>query len=272
MFSRSTDRKKTKNDMHTKISPENPYRYNRWCFAWEYIPSQASAHLDFGCNKGEFVNSLKDKHIGRLVGVDVSEEAVRQGQLLFPELEIKKIQEASRLPFDDAVFDSITLLDVLEHVCEQAELLTELNRVLKDGGKLIVTVPGRHLFSFLDMGNLKFRFPRLHRWYYCLKHSQEEYEYRYVSNANGLIGDISSRKRWHEHFSRAKLQKMLTEADFDVIDFDGTGFFGRVIGNVGHFCKWLKPVHRVLGKLQRLDNKLFESTNLFCVAEKSRQL
>ncbi|MHC4109864.1 MAG: class I SAM-dependent methyltransferase [Planctomycetota bacterium] len=258
--------------MHTRISPENPYRYSRLCFAWEYVPAGTGSHLDFGCNKGEFLNQLKDKKGGRLVGVDVSEEAVKQGQQLFPELEIIKIDESASLPFDDAAFESVTVLDVLEHVYEQAELLIELNRVLMDGGKLVVTVPGRHLFSFLDMGNFKFRFPRLHRWYYCLKHSREEYEYRYVSNPDGLIGDVSAKRRWHEHFSRPRLQKLLTETGFNVIDFDGTGFFGRVIGNVGHFLKWLKLVYRTLTKLQNLDNRLFESTNLFCVAEKRQSL
>jgi SAM-dependent methyltransferase len=259
--------------MHTEIYPDNPYRYNRWCFAWEYVPPGTDAHLDFGCNKGEFLNKLKDKKIGRLVGVDVSEKAVKQAHELFPELEIIKIQESRSLPFDDTAFDSVTVLDVLEHVYEQAELLAEVNRVLKDGGKLIVTVPGQHLFSFLDMGNFKFRFPRLHRWYYCLKHSPEEYEYRYVSNPDGLIGDISAKRRWHEHFSRPKLQRLLMGAGFDIIDFDGTGFFSRVIGNAGHFLKWLKPAQRVFSGLQSIDNRLFESTNLFCVAEKkSRSL
>jgi len=102
--------------MHTKINPNNPYRYDRWCFAWEYVPSGAGAHLDFGCNNGEFLNKLTDKNNGRLVGVDVSEEAVKQGHELFPELEIIKIQESRNLPFDDAEFDSVTVLDVLEHV------------------------------------------------------------------------------------------------------------------------------------------------------------
>ncbi len=256
--------------MHTKISSDNPYRYNRWCFAWEYVPTGAAAHLDFGCNKGEFLHKLKDKKRGRLVGVDVSEEAVKQGRELYPELEIIKIDEARNLPFDDAAFDSITILDVLEHVYEQAELLAELNRILKDGGKLVVTVPGKHLFSFLDLGNFKFRFPRLHRWYYCHKYSREEYEYRYVSNPDGLIGDISAKRRWHEHFSRPKLKKLLAEAGFSVIDFDGAGFLGRVIGNAGHFLKWLKPARRALAKLQSFDNRIFESTNLFCVAEKGQ--
>ena len=254
--------------MHTRISPDNPYRYNRWCFAWEHVPAGAGPHLDFGCNKGEFLNKLKDKKCGRLVGVDVSEEAVKAGRELFPELEIIKTSEGASLPFDDASFESVTVLDVLEHVYEQAELLVELNRVLKDGCKLVVTVPGRHFFSFLDMGNFKFRFPRLHRWYYCLRHSREEYENQYVANPDGLIGDISAKKGWHEHFSRPKLQKLLTEAGFRVIDFDGTGFFGRVIGNVAYFFKWLKPVQLALARLQSVDNRLYESTNLFCVAEK----
>lgn len=234
------------------------------------MPEGGVAHLDFGCHNGAFLSTLTVKRIGRLVGVDVCEEAVTKGQQLFPELEIIKIREAAKLPFDDATFDSVTILDVLEHVYEQAELLAELNRVLKDGGKLIVTVPGKHLFSLLDLGNFKFLFPKLHRWYYCLGHSRQEYEYRYVSNPDDLIGDISAKKRWHEHFSRPKLQEFLTQASFTVIDFDGTGFFSRVISNMNHFLKWLKPLHRALTGLGNLDSRLFESTNLFCAAEKRR--
>jgi SAM-dependent methyltransferase len=256
--------------MHTKISSANPYGHNRWGFAWECVPRRTDAHLDFGCYDGHFLSALKDKQIGRLVGVDVSSEAVEQGQRRFPDLEITNIQDAAPLPFDEATFDSITILDVLEHVSKQHELLMELSRVLKDQGRLILTVPGRHLFSFLDMGNLKFRFPRLHRWYYCLGHSREEYERRYVSNPDGLVGDVSAEKRWHEHFSRRKLGDLLAQAGFSIIDFDGAGFFGRVIGNTRYFFRWLKPVSKALTRLQNLDAASFESTHVFCVAEKRR--
>jgi len=149
--------------MHTKLSPDNPYGLNRWGFAWEYISAGADAHLDFGCHNGKFLSALKDKKIGRLVGVDISEEAVKEGRRLFPELEIINIPDETNLPFDDGTFSSATILDVLEHVYEQAKLLVELNRVLKNGGRLVITVPDQHLFSFLDRGNFKFRFPRLHR-------------------------------------------------------------------------------------------------------------
>ncbi len=256
--------------MHTIISSDNPHGHNRFGFAWECVSRAADAHLDFGCNTGVFLNSLKNKQVRRLVGVDVSEGAVKKGQSLFPELEIIKITEAADLPFDSGTFDSVTILDVLEHVYEQTQLLAELNRVLKDGGKMVITVPGQHFFSFLDMGNLKFRFPKLHRWYYCLRHSLKEYEYRYVSNPDGLIGDVSARKRCHEHFSQKKLGNLLKEAGFSIVDFDGTGFFSRIIGNVSYFLRWLKPAHNALTKLQNLDYRLFESVNLFCIVEKRR--
>jgi len=256
--------------MHTKISSDNHYGYDRWGFAWEYVEAGSSAHLDFGCNDGKFMNALKDKNVARLAGVDVSAEAIDRGKGLYPDLEIVHIRQAAALPFDDGTFDSITILDVLEHVSGQSELLTELNRVLKDEGKLIVTVPGRHIFSFLDMGNFKFLFPRLHKWYYRLGHSAEEYVHRYVSNPDGLIGDVSADKRWHEHFSRRKLGNLLEKGGFSVIEFDGTGLFSRFIGPAGHFLRWLRPLMKVIRRLQDADAKAFESANLFCTAEKHR--
>lgn len=255
--------------MHTTISPDNPHGYDRYGFAWENIPEGTAAHLDFGCYDGAFLSSLKGKNIARLVGMDISEEAIKKGRKIFPQLQIMRIGETGRLPFEDGAFSSITVLDVLEHVYEQAELLTELNRVLKNGGKLVVTVPGWHLFSCLDAGNFKFRFPRLHRWYYCRTHSREEYEHRYVSNPEGLIGDISAKKHWHEHFSRGKLRKMLAQAGLTVIDFDGTGFFGRVIIFINILIlRKFKPLQPFIRKIYALDKKFFESTNLFCLAEK----
>lgn len=257
--------------MHTKISPDNPHGYDRYGFAWECLPAGIVAHLDFGCHDGTFLSTLKNRASARLVGVDVSEEAVKKGHERFPELEIIRICQVADLPFDDGTFNSITVLDVLEHVYEQTEVLAELNRVLKNGGRLIVTVPGQHVFSFLDRGNFKFVFPKLHRWHYCrfMGHSQEEYEHRYVSNPSGLIGDISAKKRWHEHFSRNKLSKLMTEAGFSIIDFDGTSFFSRPIGFINYlFLRRLRLLQPLIARIDARDRKSFESTNLFCVAEK----
>lgn len=256
--------------MNTKLSTENPHGYNRYGFAWENIPEKCKAHLDFGCWDAFFLKSLDNKFIKRVVGVDVSPDAIRKANNKFPEIEAKCITGTIPLPFEDKLFSSISVLDVLEHICEQKELIGELHRILDDDGVLIITVPGRHFFSFLDMGNLKFCFPGLHKWYYCLNHSREEYEYRYVSNPEGLIGDVSDKKRWHEHFSKTKLRSLLETSGFRVVKFDGSGFFMRVIYNIKFFIKWIKFLQSFIQKLIEADFKLFKSANLFCIARKEQ--
>ncbi len=45
------------------------------------------------------------------------------------------------LPFADENFDHVLLVEVLEHVPDPATFLTELKRVLRSGGTLVLTVP-----------------------------------------------------------------------------------------------------------------------------------
>lgn len=254
--------------MDTRISTDNPFGYDRYGYAWQQIPEAKANHLDFGCFQGRFLEALKAKRIGRLVGVDISQDAVRQAGEQYPQVEFIHLKHTVPLPFADNCFTSVTLMDVLEHVAPQKELLKELGRIMQDDGTLIVTVPGKHLFSFLDMGNFKFRFPRLHRWYYRRKHSREEYERRYVSNPDGLIGDVSAEKGFHEHFTRQKLESLLNSAGFAVVSFDGSGFFSRPIGIACYFVRRIKLLHKLLQKLIAIDARVFKSANLFCNARR----
>jgi len=254
--------------MRTKISRENPYGHDPHGFAWEHVPAGGRAHLDFGCGGGRFLNSLSGKGIARLVGVDISAGAAARARRDFPALEIVHVRKTIPLPFEDGCFASATLLDVLEHVYEQPALLAELHRVLVPGGPLIVTVPRRHLFSFLDRGNLKFLLPSLHRWHYCRRHSRAEYDRRYAANPDGLIGDVSARKRWHEHFTPGRLGWLLGESGFSVVEFDGCGLLLRPIGLLAEAVKPLAAGRRALKRLARLDAKRYQWTNLFCISRK----
>lgn len=49
--------------------------------------------------------------------------------------------DAGKLPFGEAVFDSVLLLDVLEHVAAPEVALSEALRVLRSGGCLLLTIP-----------------------------------------------------------------------------------------------------------------------------------
>jgi ubiquinone/menaquinone biosynthesis C-methylase UbiE len=51
------------------------------------------------------------------------------------------LADALRMPYADASFDAALCLDVLEHMQDDAALLKEVSRVLKPGGRLVLTAP-----------------------------------------------------------------------------------------------------------------------------------
>jgi SAM-dependent methyltransferase len=98
--------------------------------------------LDFGCGTGTMVRELR--RYGRAQGIDADEAAVRLSRKRGIE-EVEHVPEGP-LPFEDASFDLVTALDVIEHVDDDRGLILELRRVLAPGGTLLVTVPA---FGFL---------------------------------------------------------------------------------------------------------------------------
>ena len=49
--------------------------------------------------------------------------------------------DATKLPFEDNTFDCVVTSEVLEHIQDDVNVISELHRVLKPGGSLGVTVP-----------------------------------------------------------------------------------------------------------------------------------
>lgn len=90
--------------------------------------------LDVGCGIGDFL-----KFRPNTVGVDINPKLVEycRQQGLNAEL-----MHPDALPFAANHFDSAVLDNVLEHVANPAPLLSEIWRVLKPNGRLLVGVPG----------------------------------------------------------------------------------------------------------------------------------
>jgi 2-polyprenyl-3-methyl-5-hydroxy-6-metoxy-1,4-benzoquinol methylase len=96
--------------------------------------------LDVGCGEGSFTAALAAAG-ARAVGLDVAEEPLRRARGRHPELELRLIAESGEWPASDASFDVVWAGEVIEHVADTAAWLSQLRRVLRSGGSLVLSTP-----------------------------------------------------------------------------------------------------------------------------------
>lgn len=262
--------------MNFKISNSNPFRNTikiQHSFVWEKISNLYQVNgklkiLDYGAYDGKLLDILSDsKFIYDSTSIELNLDIVNQNKSKKnPNNQLLHIQKHNNLPFEDQTFDVVLLIGVIEHIHNQKKILDELNRILKNGGQFIVAVPGKHLFSFLDFGNWKFAFPRVHKIYVELVHGKVLYKERFVDCKNGLIGDIEVEKKWHEHFSHSSLESLLNKSNFTVDEKDGFGLFFRIIHNLKYILPFGKSF---FDKLIILDGKIFSKAEIFVLAHKN---
>jgi SAM-dependent methyltransferase len=101
--------------------------------------ARGDAVVDVGCGDGGTAGVWLAAHAASYVGVDVSEVAV--GRARAAGLDARRIEDASALPFDAGSFDAAVCTEVLEHLVDPLGAVREMHRVLRPGGRLVVTVP-----------------------------------------------------------------------------------------------------------------------------------
>ncbi len=96
--------------------------------------------LDLGCGAGEFSAALLE--LGATpVGVDVAAEALRRAAARVPGADLRLWRQGEPLPLGDSSVDAVWAGDVIEHVADVAPWLSELRRVLRPRGTLLLTTP-----------------------------------------------------------------------------------------------------------------------------------
>ena len=121
----------------------------------EQLPIPPGARvLDAGCGSGRTLQELA--RYGEVSGIELDPTAAAAATERGPfDVRIGRLEE---LPWDDATFDLITCLDVIEHTPDDRATLTELRRVTRPGGHLLVTVPAyQALWSQHDVDNHHYR-------------------------------------------------------------------------------------------------------------------
>jgi 2-polyprenyl-3-methyl-5-hydroxy-6-metoxy-1,4-benzoquinol methylase len=119
-----------------------PERYAaRRAFLLAHVRNGARV-LDYGCGDGTFAAELVA--VGcEVTMADVAQEALRRARARVPQAYALRLNEGAALPFAEDAFDVVWAGEVLEHVADVVGLLSELRRVLRWGGMLLVTTP-RH--------------------------------------------------------------------------------------------------------------------------------
>src|SRR6185436_4985835 len=89
--------------------------------------------LDLGCGNKPFYDLYSD-YCESSVGIDVPESihGLSKADLVY---------DGKKIPFPDGEFDYVLCTEVMEHTKEPSDFLSEIYRVLKNGGVLIMTTP-----------------------------------------------------------------------------------------------------------------------------------
>jgi SAM-dependent methyltransferase len=101
-------------------------------------PTDGLRCLDLGSDNG-VVSLLLRRAGGRWASADLTAEAVRSIRALV-ETDVHQV-EGARLPFADGEFDRVVVVDMLEHVEDDAAFAAELARIVRPGGRLVVNTP-----------------------------------------------------------------------------------------------------------------------------------
>lgn len=103
--------------------------------------------LDVGCGDGAVAEFLQESLGAKVIGIDISKEAVSKA--LERGVKARVLSSEDKFPFKDNTFDAVFWGDNIEHLFNPLDTGREIKRVLKKGGKLILSCP--------NMGYLRYR-------------------------------------------------------------------------------------------------------------------
>lgn len=193
--------------------------------------------LDVGCGTG--ANLLMLSKYGDAEGVDVSEDALafcrERG------LDKVRLGAGEELPYEDGMFDLVTALDVVEHMDDDLAGLSEMQRVLHPGGRVLIFVP---TFMFLwglqdEVSNhrRRYRLPQLRR---LLEQAGFEVERTTYANITFFAPILLIRQLM-------RLTGIRTASENNITVSSLNGFLGRVFGAESTILRYLNLPFGVSG-------------------------
>lgn len=100
---------------------------------------QSGSLLDIGCAAGTFILSMRETQKWEVQGVEISEDVAAMARERYGlDVFAGSLEEAN---FDSEQFDVVTMWDVFEHLHDPSTTLSEVGRILKPDGLLLIRIP-----------------------------------------------------------------------------------------------------------------------------------
>jgi len=131
-----------------KRSPLNPYWID-WLHLRNSVaklaPRATGLLLDVGVAQRPYA-ALFEPYVERYIGLDYPPALIAKQPELWNVLDLARglvdlFADGNQMPFADGTFDTVFCTEVLEHLPDPARCVSEMARVLKPGGQLLLTVP-----------------------------------------------------------------------------------------------------------------------------------
>ena len=128
---------------------------------------QDSIFLDLGCDDGELTKKLAEKiNTKNIYGVEIVDERIKKAEN--NGLIVKKFDLNNKFDFEDNFFDVVHANQVIEHIYNSDNFISEIYRVLKPGGYAVISTEnasswcnifaslmGWQIFSLTNFSNKK---------------------------------------------------------------------------------------------------------------------
>jgi 2-polyprenyl-3-methyl-5-hydroxy-6-metoxy-1,4-benzoquinol methylase len=194
--------------------------------------------LDCGCGIGE-ISSLLGKMGHKVTGIDIHQPSLQEAMArnIYPTV---KFLHADAVTFDSSTpFDVIIVSELIEHIESPANLLTNIRRLLKEDGILILTLPngcgleeiaGR-IYNYLEK--------KLPAWFMRQVWGHDTFR---ESAARKMAREFSP----HVHFfSFCRLRKLFQGSHWKIVKWRNRGFLpsipfiGKMPSAIEVFDLWL---------------------------------
>ena len=151
------------------------------------LDNENGVMLDLGCGEGRHIFGVMQQFPNlQCIGLDPHLESLDkslEGLELFESLSTKTTSflsgSAYSLPFADSTFDLVICSEVLEHLHEYKDAISEINRVLKPGGKFLASVPSE--------------FPEKICWALSTEYQNQPGGHLRIFKKKSLINEVSER-------------------------------------------------------------------------------